>query len=83
MTAGRPYNFPPCPDCHQPIESSHSPYYKCGCRGYIVREGNLCPTRKRAKPKAVKKVVQGQVRKPMEWWEFEELQNARPERVRE
>lgn len=47
---GRPRHFSSCPDCSQPIRSSHSPYYKCGCRGYILREGKLNPTRPRGKP---------------------------------
>lgn len=54
--AGRPRNFPPCPDCKQPIKSSHSPYYKCGCRGYIVRDGKLCQARTRVAGKEPKEV---------------------------
>lgn len=53
MTAGRPHKFPPCPDCQQPIEATSSPYFRCGCRGYIVRDGELCPSRPRATPEPV------------------------------
>jgi hypothetical protein len=53
MTAGRPRKFPPCPDCQQPIQASSSPYFKCACRGYVVREGQLCPRLPRATPKPV------------------------------
>lgn len=53
MTAGRPHNFPPCPDCQQSIKATSSPYFKCGCRRYIVRGGELCPARHRAKPKPI------------------------------
>jgi hypothetical protein len=53
MTAGRPIRFPPCPLCQQPVKSASSPYFKCGCRRYIVRDGVLCPARPRAKPKPV------------------------------
>lgn len=53
MTAGRPYKFPNCPDCQQPVEASGSPYFKCGCRRYVVQDGKLCPARHRAEPKPV------------------------------
>lgn len=53
MTAGRPRKFPPCPDCQQPVEATSSPYYRCGCRSYVVRDGELCPARPRATPKPV------------------------------
>lgn len=84
MKTGRPLTFPPCPDCQQPIRSAHSPYYRCGCRGYIVRAGKLCPTKRRPARAGTKKVAaklqqQGpveQFRKPMAWWEFEAMQEA-------
>jgi hypothetical protein len=88
MPRGHPIRFPPCPLCQQPVKSASSPYFKCGCRRYIVRDGQLCPARPRATPKkaTVKKQAQGpvgQVREPMEWWEYEAMQDARPERQRQ
>lgn len=72
MTAGRPRKFPPCPICEQPIKAFHSPYYKCACRGYIVRDGVLQPTQPRQvrdkKPTKAK-----EERQPLQWWEVEEL----------
>lgn len=72
MTTGRPRHFGNCPDCNQPICSSHSPYYKCGCRGYLLRDGKLKPTRPRQKAEV--KVKREVAERPfLEWWEVEEL----------
>lgn len=105
MSRGRPYKFPPCPDCQQPIEANSSPYFKCGCRGYVVRAGKLCPRRPRATPKPVVVLLSRRGEEVTGVWridwvatahysapriekvtvyctadEFEEMQEARPER---
>lgn len=105
MSRGRPRKFPPCKLCQQPIVASHSPYFKCGCRGYVVRAGKLCPTRPRAKPKPVKVLLSYKGEEITGAWvidwvatahysapriekvtvyctadEYEEMQEARPER---
>jgi hypothetical protein len=87
MAKGRKPSQPPCANCGKPPICYQSPYYRCGCGRFRLKDGQLRPVgvpgrpaSKPGKPKraTAKKERRGSVtqfQKPMTWKEFEELQN--------